>query len=153
MKKVRVIIFPFILCCFSFVSDAMIFFTHSLSRFLKKLLTCWWFSSIGCPFFGLLNMQIIFFINSTFINSTWVKLAKNQTLRLNFCCLKVIDILHPHYPRIGYILKNKQKNKCACIHKTILIIMKMNLKMKNKLHRHDINRPRSRYGCKYIYWI
>ena len=36
-KKVKVIIFPFILGCFSFVSNAASFFIHSLNRFdLKK---------------------------------------------------------------------------------------------------------------------
>ena len=38
--------------------------------------------------------------------------------------------------------KNKQKkNKCVCIHEIIrLIIMKMKIKMKNRLHGCDINR-------------
>ena len=30
-----------------------------------------------------------------------------------------------------------------------LILMKMTLKMKNKSHRYNINKPRSRYGHKY----
>ena len=40
-----------------------------------------------------------------------------QHLRLNFCHLKIIHILHPHYhPKIiGHILKNKPKNKCVCV--------------------------------------
>ena len=57
---------------------------------------------------------------------------------------------HPWYhPKIiGYILKNKQKNKC--FNKIIrLIIMKMKMKMKKRSHRHNINRPRSRRGHKY----
>ena len=34
---------------------------------------------------------------------------------------------------IGYNLKNKQKNKCACIHEIIrLIVMKRKMKMKNR---------------------
>ena len=50
---------------------------------------------------------------------------------------------------IGHILKNKQNNKCVCIHEIIrLIIMKMKMKMKNRSHRYDINRPRSRHGHK-----
>ena len=76
----------------------------------------------------------------------------SSTLRLNFCYLKIIHILHPRYhPKIiGHILKNKQKNKCVCIHEIIrLIIMKMKMKMKNRSHRYDINRPRSRHGHKY----
>ena len=41
-----------------------------------------------------------------------------NTLRLNFRYLKIIHILHLscHPKIIGHILKNKQKNKCACIH-------------------------------------
>ena len=51
---------------------------------------------------------------------------------LNFCYLKIIHILHPLSTKIiGHILKNKQKNNCACIHRIIkLIIMKMKIKMK-----------------------
>ena len=76
----------------------------------------------------------------------------SNTLRLNFCYLKIIDIFHLRYhPKIiGYILKNKQKNKCGTVHEIIqLIIMKMKMKMKNKSHRYDINRPRTRHGHKY----
>ena len=59
----------------------------------------------------------------SFISNTRLKLAKNQAnakqpLKLNFCYLKIIDILHPYYhPKIiGDSLKNKQKNKSVCIH-------------------------------------
>ena len=71
---------------------------------------------------------------------------------LNFCYLKIIHILHPRYhPKIiGHILKNKQKNKCVCIHEIMwLIIMKMKMKMKYRSHRYGINRPRYRRGHKY----
>ena len=71
---------------------------------------------------------------------------------LNFCYLKIIHIIHPSYHKkiMGYILINKQKNKCVCIHEIIgLIIMKMKTKMKNRSHRYDINRPMSRHGHKY----
>ena len=48
------------------------------------------------------------------------------------------------------MLKNKQKNNCVCIHEIMrVIIIKMKLKMKNRSHRFDINRTRSRYGHKY----
>ena len=60
--------------------------------------------------------------------------------------------LHPRYhPKIiGHTLKNTQKNKCVCIHETIrLIIMKMKIKMKNRSHRFDISRRRSRQGHNY----
>ena len=50
---------------------------------------------------------------------------------------------------IGHILKNKQKNKCVCVHEIIgLVTMKMKVNMKNRPHRYDINRPRSRQGYK-----
>ena len=46
----------------------------------------------------------------------WQKINQmlSNTLRLNFCYLKLINTLHSHYhPKIiGHILKNKQKNKC-----------------------------------------
>ena len=51
---------------------------------------------------------------------------------------------------MGHVLKNKQKNKCVCIHEIILLSnMKMNINMKKRSHRYDINRPRSRHGHKY----
>ena len=71
----------------------------------------------------------------------------SSTLRLSFCYLKIIHIIHPRYqPKIiGYILKNKQKNKCFCIHEIIpLIIIKMKMKMENRSHWYDIDKPRSR---------
>ena len=53
-------------------------------------------------------------INAFFISNPFII----NTLRLNFCNLKIILILHPHYhPKIiGHILKNKQNNKYVCIH-------------------------------------
>ena len=54
-------IFAFILSPFSFVRNATNFFIHSLSRFIskkkKKLLLCYWFSSVWGPFYSL-YMQI-----------------------------------------------------------------------------------------------
>ena len=58
----------------------------------------------------------------------------SNTLRLNFCYLKIIHILYPPYlPKmIGHILKNKQKNKYVCKHEIKrLIIMNIKMKMKN----------------------
>ena len=66
--------------------------------------------------------------------------------------LRIINILHPCYhPKVtGHNLKNQQNNKCACFYEIIrLIIMKMEMKMKSRSHRHEINKPRSRYGQKY----
>ena len=81
-----------------------------------------------------------------------IKQILSNTLRLNFCYLQIIHILHPRYhPKItGCILKNKQKNKCFCIHEVIrLVVMKMKRKMKNISHSYDIYRSRSRHGHKY----
>ena len=99
----------------------------------------------------------VFLISNTSISNARLKLAKNQAnsnnaLRLNFSYLKLIHILYQRYhPKvIGHLLKNKRKNKCDCIHKiTRLIIMKMMLKMKNRWHRFDIYRSRSRNNHKY----
>ena len=50
----------------------------------------------------------------------------------------------------GTYSKNKEKNKCVCIHEIVqLIIMKMKMEMKKKSHKYDIIRPRSRHGHKY----
>ena len=89
-----------------------------------------------------------------FISNARLNLAKNQAnakqqqLRLNFCYLKIIHILHPRYhPKImGHILKKKEKSMFVCIHEIIwLIIVKMKIKMKNRSHRYHINSPRSRH--------
>ena len=93
-----------------------------------------------------------FFISSNFKSKARLKLPKkdqaNATQHLeagleNY--LKTIHVLHSpcHSKIIGHILKNKQKNKCVYIHKIIrLTIIRMKMKMKNRSHRHDINRPR-----------
>ena len=76
-----------------------------------------------------------------------VKHMLSNALRLNFCFLKIIHILHPHYhPKIiEHIIKSKPKNKCVCIHEiTQLIIMKMKMKMKNRS-----NRPRFKHRHQY----
>ena len=50
---------------------------------------------------------------------------------------------------MDHILKNKQKKKHNCIHQIIqLITMKMKVKMKNRSHRYDNNRPWSKDGHK-----
>ena len=69
----------------------------------------------------------------------------SKTLGLNFCCLKIMHILQAN--TIGHFLENKQKNKCGRIHQIIrLIIIKMKMKMKNRSHRSEINRLKSRHG-------
>ena len=93
-------------------------------------------------------MSLEFQIHAFFISKTFI----SNSLRLNFCYLKNIHILHPHHhPKIiGNILKNKQKNMCTCIHEIKRsIIRKMKIKMKKRWHSCDINRPRSRHGQKY----
>ena len=99
-----------------------------------------------------------FFYKQHFYNQRQAEIGKkikqmlSNTLRWNFCYLRIIYILHPRYhPNIiRYILKNKQRNMCICIHELIrLIIMKINMKMKNRSHRYHINRPSSRHGGKY----
>ena len=83
----------------------------------------------------------------------WQKIKQkiNNMLRLNFCYLKIMHLLHPCYhPRItGNIPKNKQKNKRVCIHENIrLIIMKIKMKKKNRSHRCHKNRTRPSLGQK-----
>ena len=76
----------------------------------------------------------------------------SKTLRLNFSCLKIFDLFHLcHHPKIiGHIIKNNQKCKSVFIYKTArLIIKKIKMKMKNRSHRYEINRPRSRHEHKY----
>ena len=42
------------------------------------------------------------------------------------------------------------KNVQKCFNEMVrLILMKMRLKMKNRLHEYDINKPRRRHGHKY----
>ena len=67
----------------------------------------------------------------------WQKINQmlSNTLRLNFCYLKIIYTIHPYcHPKIIVhilILKNKQKNRCVCIQKIIRLVIKMEMKMKN----------------------
>ena len=69
----------------------------------------------------------------------------SNTLRLSFCYLKMIHILHPRYHL--KIIKIKQKSKFVCIQEIMrLIIMAMEMKIKDRSHRYDIIRPRSRHG-------
>ena len=71
----------------------------------------------------------------------WQKLKQmlSNTPRLNFCYFKIIHIFRQQYdPKIiEHIIKNKQKNKCACIHEIIrLIIMKMKMSMGTNKVKH-----------------
>ena len=79
-----------------------------------------------------------FLISNTFIGDAWLKLEKikqklGNTLRLNFCYLKIVLFSHRcyHSKKIGDILKNEQKNKHVCLNEVIsLMTMKMRMKMK-----------------------
>ena len=73
----------------------------------------------------------------------------SNTMRLDFCYLKTIHILHPRYhsKTKEYILKNTQRNKCICIHEIIgLIIKNIKMKLKNRSHTYDIYQVGSRYS-------
>ena len=52
---------------------------------------------------------------------------------------------------MGHILKNKQKRKRVFADEVtrLMIMKKIKMKMKNRLHRYVINRPRSRHQRKY----
>ena len=79
------------------------------------------------------------------IRTARLKLVRNQANakqhpELNFFYLKIVYILHQgYYPKMKvHILKNKEKNKCVCINEIIrLIIMKMKMKTKKRLHGYD----------------
>ena len=68
----------------------------------------------------------------------------SNTLKLNFCYLKIIHTFYPRYnPKIkSHILKNKQNSDTVNHNEN----EDENLKRSN---RYDINRPRSRHGHKY----
>ena len=92
---------------------------------------------------------MVLFISKTFIGWNWQKIKQmlSNTLRLNFCYLKIIHILHPRYhPKI---MGHRSKRTSVSVFIIPLIIMKMKIKMKNRSHRSNINRPKSRYGYKY----
>ena len=53
-----------------------------------------------------------------------IKQMLSNILRLNFCYLKIIHILHPRYHPKKKDIKNKPKNKFVCIHENIRKSMK-----------------------------
>ena len=82
-----------------------------------------------------------------------MKLEKNrakvkQHLEDEILVCKIARFLHPCYhPKIVvYILKNVEKTKCPYFNEIMLLI---NMKMKMKINRYDINRPRARRGHKF----
>ena len=93
----------------------------------------------------------LFFISNTFIISASLKLAKKNTLRLNFHYLKIIHFLHPS---LLYRNTKRYSQKCSkkstCFNDVMWsIIMKIKLKMKTRSQRYNINRPGSRYEHKF----
>ena len=70
-------------------------------------------------------------------------------MRLNFCYWQIIHVFHQRYHTkvIGHTLKINKNNKYVCIHGIIrLIMMKMEMKMKNRSHRYETNRPKPRHS-------
>ena len=63
-----------------------------------------------------------------------IKQRLSNTLRLNFCYLKIICFRHPRYhpKRIGHILKNIQKSLSICFFNEIILLIIM--KKKNRSH-------------------
>ena len=68
-----------------------------------------------------------------------MKQMLSNTLRLNFCYLKIIHILHPRYHQ-------KIISKRTCM--SVFMRCTSNEKMKNRSYRYDINRHKSRHGHK-----
>ena len=91
-----------------------------------------------------------FYISSTFISKVWLKLAKNQANAKQHpeAELLLFENDSHSYPRYHLkIIKIKQKSKFVCIHEIMrLIVMTMKIKIKDRSHRYDIIRPRSRHG-------
>ena len=88
----------------------------------------------------------VFYIRNTFISNTRLKLAKNQANTKRQPEAELLLLENYLYSSLTLssknnrtYSKNKQNNKCACIHEIIrLDIMKMKKKMKNRSHRYDI---------------
>ena len=83
----------------------------------------------------------------------WQKIKKklNNTLRLNFCYLKTFLLCSSTLSsKNNRIYKKCAKYKCACFTDVIrLMTIKVRLKMKNRLQRYNINRPKPRHRSKY----
>ena len=98
------------------------------------------------------NMYLSFLSFSLLVlfNWNWLKIKQklSNTLRLNFCYLKIKLFVHPpEDPKIiGHILKKQGISYNRIIW---LIIKKRRLTVKNRSHIYNINRRRSRIGHKY----
>ena len=94
-----------------------------------------------------------FFVSNTLSNAR-LKIAKNQANtkqhpEAELLLLKIFHILHPRYQTkiIGHILKNKQNNKCVCIH--AISHTENEHENENRSHRYNTNRPMPRDGHRY----
>ena len=96
-----------------------------------------------------------FFHKQHFYKNAGLKLAKNpenvkqhpEAERLTFAFFITLSVKKNNRT----YSKNKQKNKCVCIHEIIrLIIMKMKMKMKKRCHRYGINRASFTHGHKKV---
>ena len=98
-----------------------------------------------------------FFISNTFISNTRLKLAKNQAKAKQHPEAELL--LFENYSISSSTLSSKNNrrysknctdSKYVCLNEVIwLVTMKMRLKMKNRLHRYDINGPRPGLRDKY----
>ena len=98
-----------------------------------------------------------FFISNTLISNSKHKLAENQVKSKNH--LEAEFLLFESYSFHSSKLSSKNDRKYSkkiCKNKWVSIndiigsgILKTRLKMKNRSHRYDINRPRPRHGYKY----
>ena len=87
-----------------------------------------------------------FFKSTTFINNGKLKLAKSQANAEQHPKAELLlleNYSHFHQCYHPKVIKNKQKNMCVCIHHIIRLII---MKMKNRSHRYDINRPKPGYS-------
>ena len=87
-----------------------------------------------------------FLISNTFISNARLKLTKSQVnakQHLEAKLLKNLKIIHSSStlsPKNNRAYsKNKQNSRSVCFHE--IIIIKMEMKMKNRSHKDDINRP------------
>ena len=93
-------------------------------------------------------------MHSFFVSNTRLKLAKGHATGTQHPEAELLlfeNYLHSsstlyHLEMIVHILKNKQKSSCVYIHESIrLNILEMKMKLKKRLHRYGINRPRSKH--------
>ena len=98
-----------------------------------------------------------FFKSNTFISNARLKLTKNQANAKQHPETELLlfeNYLHFSFilsKKIGYTLKNKEKNKSVCIHEIIwLLIMEMKMKKESTYHTDTKkNRLRSRQKHKH----